>query len=319
MIYRGGIVKKRSIMNLYEKFTMGQKIYSKMKEGKEMKRKNIIYFVLILAMGILISGCSLSKSTSSESTKIEVLDFSQKVNLKKASKPIKEDANILFVGNSFTFCNDLPSTFLNLAESGGFTPNVSELSEGGYRLELFADPNDELGSLLTSALNDSKWDYVILQEQSRIPTFENMTEEVMYPNARKLDEMIKKADGQTVFFMTWAYKNGDNIDGGNIKVSTTREEMQTQLANSYIKIADELDAMMAPVGIAWMRAAEKYPNIELWDEALKHPSPAGTYLSACVFYGLLFDESPVGLNYYGDVEEETAKVLQQIAKDIIFQ
>lgn len=279
-----------------------------------MHKKNIIYSILIITIGILISGCGVN----SEQDKIDVLDFSEKLELKMPTKPIKEKANILFVGNSFTFHNDLPNTFLNLAKSGGFIPNVSEFSDGGYRLELLADENDELGSQVISALTNYKWDYVILQEQSRIPTFETVTEQSMYPSSRKLDDMIKKAEGETVFFMTWAYKNGDYIDDWNLKVSTTCEEMQTQLALSYTKIADELDAMIAPVGIAWMKSVEKYPDIELWDEDLKHPSLAGTYLSACVFYALLYDQTPAGLNYYGEIEEGVAKNLQQIANDTIF-
>ena len=37
------------------------------------------------------------------------------------------------------------------------------------------------------------------------------------------------------------------------------------------------------------------PDIQLYDKDGSHPSPAGTYLTACVFYTVLSKKSPVGL------------------------
>ena len=50
-----------------------------------------------------------------------------------------------------------------------------------------------------------------------------------------------------------------------------------------------------PVGLAWQRARELRPLIPLYDTDQIHPSPLGTYLTACVFYGALTKKSPVGL------------------------
>lgn len=241
------------------------------------------------------------------------MDFTQDLNLKKPD-PVKEQPSVLFLGNSMTYYNDLPSVFTQLSQSGGYLPEVYELTEGSYRLEYFADREDEVGSQVYDALENYTWDYVILQEQSGIAT---MGEDVMYPAARTLDTMIRQAQGESVFLMTWAYKEGISIDFlPGFKYKETRAEMQTKIAGHYIDIAKELDALLAPAGIAFMRCTSQFPEIELWDEDENHPSPAGTYLSACVLYKVLYDQSPEGLEYSGDLDEQTAGKLQLIAAGI---
>ncbi|MBE6072264.1 MAG: DUF4886 domain-containing protein [Clostridium butyricum] len=260
---------------------------------------------------------NISESTSNQTTD-KVMDFNKKLNLRKPNEPISKTPSILFLGNSFIFVNDLPSMFTELSNSGGFSPDVYDLTEGYYRLELFADKNDEIGAQAYDALENYEWDYVILQEQSRVPTV--FAETNMYPAARTLDQLIKNSGGQTVFFMTWAYKNGDDLSEFGMNLKTTREEMQTLVANSYFSISEELDSLLSPIGIAFMRCAEKYPEINLWDEEdLMHSSVNGTYLAACTLYGTLYNESPVGLTYTADLDADTAAKLQEIADSVIFE
>lgn len=295
-------------------------------------RKRLLLITCLILTTTLFTGCSFAKkayidnkkvqvkqiSEDSNQTTDEVMDFNQKLNLKKPNKPISKTPSILFIGNSFIFVNDLPSMFIELSNSGGFSPDVYDLTEGYYRLELFADRNDEMGAKVYDALENYEWDYVILQEQSRVPTV--FADTSMYPAARTLDKLIKNAGGQTVFFMTWAYKNGDDLSEFGMDLRTTREEMQTLVANSYFSISEELDSLLSPIGIAFMRCSEKYPEINLWDEEdLMHSSVNGTYLAACTLYGTLYNQSPVGLTYTADLDADTASKLQEIADSVIFE
>ena len=70
---------------------------------------------------------------------------------------------------------------------------------------------------------------------------------------------------------------------------------------------------MAPVGVAWARAHALAPSLQLWGGDDTHPSTAGTYLAACVFYEALTHRSPIGNPYLGGVDPPTAHLLQQIA------
>ena len=252
-------------------------------------------------------------SSALKGFKVQVMDFDQELNLRKPAQ-VKTEPTILFLGNSMTFFNDLPTVFMNLSRSGGFAAEVYELTEGSYRLEYFADETDEVGAQVYDALKNYDWDYVILQEQSGISTIG--AEEHMYPAARTLDSMIREANGESVFLMTWAYREGFSLPLLGLEFKNTREEMQTQMAQNYGDIATELDALLAPAGIAFMRCSSNYPEIELWDEDGNHPSPAGTYLAACVLYQVLYDQSPGELGYTADLDRQTASKLQLVAAGI---
>lgn len=245
-----------------------------------------------------------------------MIDLFGEFTFKKPEQPVPSAPTVLFFGNSFIFYNDLPSMFLKLSWSGGIRADVYELSEGGYRLERFADPDDELGAVAYQGLTDYDWDYVILQEQSRLPTME--AETMMYPAARTLDELIRKAGGQTVFLMTWAYRDGDDLSEFGVQKKTTREEMQAELFTAYETIAKELDALLSPAGAAFIRSARENPEIELWDpEDGMHPTVAGSYLAACTLYATLYDKSPVGLDFTAELEPDVARTLQQTAAELV--
>ena len=76
--------------------------------------------------------------------------------------------------------------------------------------------------------------------------------------------------------------------------------MQSSMDDGYTFIAHELQPALAPVGYAWQ------------DDG-SHPSIAGTYLAACVFYAKTFGQSPVGLTYDPGLDAKTAAQLQQVA------
>ena len=68
----------------------------------------------------------------------------------------------------------------------------------------------------------------------------------------------------------------------------------------------------ARVGDAWADVRTNHPEIELYQSDGSHPSVEGTYLAACVFYGALFQKSPVGAAKLG-VSATEAAVLQAAA------
>ena len=227
----------------------------------------------------------------------------------KIPDPVAEDGSkILFVGNSHTFTNDLPGVFYQMAEAGGHKVDVYDLTEGSYSLKMYSDPEDGLGSVLTEALKGESWDFVILQENTNAAIALNAKKD-MYPYARGLDEMIRKAGGQTVFLMTWAPKDGAG--------AFSHEMVQAQLSLGYRTIAEELDALLIPGGEVFETARKQMEGLELWGEDGQHPSKEGTYLAACSAYALLFQESPAGNSFVGDLDETMAENLQEIADAVI--
>lgn len=210
---------------------------------------------------------------------------------------------ILFIGNSFTFENDLPGMFTKLANSGGQPVVTGMAAQGGWTLADHVNTSETMNQI-----SGSKWDYVVLQEQSEIPAFEQSREASMYPAARTLVRQIAAVGARPIFFMTWAHQNG--LPENNLQDYKT---MQFQIDIGYMGIAQELSAWVAPVGYAWLLAEGQNPQLDLWQEDGSHPSVQGTYLAACVFYAVIFRQSPVGLSYQAGLSKETATFIQKVS------
>jgi hypothetical protein len=222
---------------------------------------------------------------------------------------VPRTTRVLFIGNSYTKSGDLPSMFLELAKAGGHRVDVGTSLQGGW------DLRDHLKEdRAVKALNSKKWQYVVLQEQSLIPAFEEERIEKMYPAARELDSLIKERGARTVFFVTWGRQWG--IPEAGMK---DYESMQDEIDRGYGEIAEELDATLAPVGTAWRIVATEHPDMKLWQGDGSHPATRGTYLAACVFYAMFFQESPVGLSYAPKLPEEDIKILQEAAAEAVLK
>ena len=224
--------------------------------------------------------------------------FSQRNSAQQKNlKPIR----VLFVGNSLTFYHQMPKVLANLAISSRKFPQLYTYmyAPGGYSLER----NFNEGNAL-KIIKDLNWDYVVLQEGSHV-TITNNKKFIEY--SRKFDDQIKKAGSKTCFYMTWAYRDDPNMFG--------------PVSRAYDEIAKELDAFVAPAGLAWQAVLKRDPNIVLYDNDKVHQSPAGTYLTACVFYITLTGRNPEGLPNAGlrMLKKEDCLMLQQIAWQTISQ
>jgi hypothetical protein len=214
---------------------------------------------------------------------------------------------VLFIGNSYTFVNDLPNMFAKLAKSGGHKVEVGMSAQGGW---LLADHIQSRETL--NLLNSKKWNIVVLQEQSQIPAVQQARSREMVPAARELVRKIRETGAIPIFFITWAHRQGMPENGMN-----DYESMQAQINYGYTSIAQELKAAVAPVGPAWLTAIKEYPELELWQADGSHPTEQGTYLGACVFYAVIFHESPEGLAYRANLSKENVKAIQAVASKTV--
>ncbi len=128
------------------------------------------------------------------------------------------------------------------------------------------------------AIRETKWDYVVLQEQSTLPIKNPVR---MHENVRLFDEVIKASGAKTALYLTWARKHAP--------------EMQEAITKAYTSVGAELGALVAPVGVAWQEFERQHDSPVLHDEDQSHPTLAGSYLAACVFFSVLFGEYPVGI------------------------
>lgn len=217
---------------------------------------------------------------------------------------------VLFVGNSFTFKNSLPALVHDLAAGDpGATPILSiEYAAPGWSLQQ-ANEDDGLAKLL----QEVHWDVVVLQEKSWLLSFpEERWRRETYPAARDLHEKIAAAGARTVLFMTWGYVRGDRGDVPH----DTYAAMQTRLADGYSKLGAELGAQVAPAGLAWAEALRRDPGLDLWASDGRHPGRLGSYLAACVFYGLLSGHEPTRSRFSAGIEPAQVRLLQRVAERV---
>ncbi len=190
---------------------------------------------------------------------------------------------VLFVGNSYTYFNNLPEMFRELAAAVGQHVETRMVAPGGWRLQ----DHWEKGAA-RQALTGARWDYVVLQDQSTLGVtyyLEGKTrvggDEVFRPYADKWVAEVKKARARPVFYLTWARQ--------------ATPDDQAALTYAYMSAAKQGGALVVPVGLAWSRVRTEHPEIGLFAGDGSHPSPAGTYLAACTFLATLLERSPEGL------------------------
>jgi hypothetical protein len=214
---------------------------------------------------------------------------------------------VLFIGNSYTTVNALPTVFAKLARSGGHRVDAGTAAGNGWTLENHA------GSPITAAkLARKKWDIVVLQEQSQLPSVEQFRQTQMYPAARRLIGAIRNQGARPLFYLTWARRDGWPENG-----MPNYASMQAAINEGYLAIAGDQRVAVAPVGYAWSILLASETPAALWQEDGSHPSEAGTYLAACVFYATIFRESPKGLSYHSSLSADEAATIQAVAAQTV--
>lgn len=220
-----------------------------------------------------------------------------------------------FIGNSYTYYNNMPAIINSLANAGGDTLIHASSTPGGAQLI-----QQVSNSTTLNGIRQGNWDFVVIQEQSQKPSFSptQVAADVL-PFAAQLNDSIVAHNpcAETVFFMTWGRKNGDQTNCASYPPICTYAGMQARLRSSYLLMANQNQAICSPVGAAWQVVRDSFPTIELYTADQSHPSYAGSYLAACTFYASLFKKSPVGLSFYGSLSAADAQSLQRIAAMVV--
>jgi len=175
---------------------------------------------------------------------------------------------ILFIGNSLTYTNGLPSAVAGLAWAAGETRIVET--------QMVAFPSASLqrhwDGNARDVIRDGHFDYVVLQTN-------------FWPSAGSLHDVVAKFDAdihksgaKTILFLHWS---GPRDPSG-----------QAKLDDMFYKSARDVGAAVAPVGPAWLAAGKNRPVNDLYNLDGMHPTSGGTYLAACVFYSVIFDKPP---------------------------
>ncbi len=171
-----------------------------------------------------------------------------------------EALDILFIGNSLTYANDLPRLVEELLTATGTKVG---------KIESAAHPNwglqDHWAARSTrKALASREWDFVVLQQGPSAT--EGRPSLLRY--SKKFARRIRDLGAEPAIYMVWpAASRSFDFDG---------------VIDSYRTAALEIDGLLFPVGVAWLRAWEVEPSLQLYNPDRFHPSGLGSLLAALV-------------------------------------
>lgn len=212
---------------------------------------------------------------------------------------------VLFIGNSLTYYNDQPHLFWYMANSVGKKLYIDQATIPGAHLL------DHLGSDFTKEkITSQKWDVVILQEAiDGIAFSENHATIEDYLQEMKTLILENNSQTKIAYFLPWSLKRGYQQG----YQSYNYETFQKMLRDGTVAVSKQMDFMVAPIGWAWYKVIQEQPEIQLFDLDGSHPSFIGSYLGACVYYMMIFQESVVDNPFSVLINKVHANYLQDIA------
>lgn len=290
-------------------------------------KKIILSSVACLLLACMAVGCtssSLQEETqaSAQQTETEAAQETDPVQETQAetekvdnSLPKDKEYSILFIGNSYTYCNDMPhSIFKPLCDAAGYNVKVDSVTRGGYYLHQFANQNDEYGKKVLEKLENNTYDYVVIQEQSG-NAVKNPSS--FFSGVRAISRLLRRYhDGELVLFQTWGYKTGYHLlptHGGDT------ETMELKLRAAYTAIGEELSAKVALVGVAFLDVHRNSRNMNIYDADCSHPAQEGSVIAACTIFSTIFQSDVRGIKFDAGVDARDLGVLQEAAYKATFE
>jgi hypothetical protein len=226
----------------------------------------------------------------------------------------QQTLRILFVGNSYTFYHRMPEMIAQLAASDPENTTrleIQSVTRGGIALKDLWETGDALELLVTS-----KWDYVVLQEQSfwaMFPESIRVTNKIV----KTFNQSIKQAGAQTVLFVTWPRQPGSSwYNSGQYSFLKSPPYMQQQFDYYSAKLANSINAPAIAVGDYWSHTLAAYPGIPLYMSDGSHPSPTGSYLAALLFYRFFSGHKPLQAAFVpSGVDPQHASILRSLVSN----
>jgi hypothetical protein len=181
-----------------------------------------------------------------------------------AAPPPAQSLDVLFVGNSLTYGNDLPTTFETLyaATAPGTVVRTQMLAVGGAVLRDHLDTGH-----LAALLQAHHYDVVVLQELGGWPQCESRDPLCQSPEfLRQAVQLVRAHGARPLWYGTW-------------KVAAPE---QKEMSRRSRRIADEIGVELVDTGAAMQHVAPAVRAKLLLDDRYRHADVAGTWLVAAL-------------------------------------
>ena len=216
--------------------------------------------------------------------------------------------NVLFIGNSITYYNNMPQTFEAIANSKGDQTSVTMYAPGGTGfINHVNDAN------VYAKFREKVWDFVVLQPGSNESPGYSETKEATLARLEQLQDSIYKYSPcakillYEISYGVWGTSQAD--------LNTYNNTMSLILSNNQYW-ADNAEVFFAPVGEAFR---EKWNNDQtdmLWVSTGNiHPNAKGSYIAACVFYASIYQKPSLGTTEISSLSQADATAIQTLVDE----
>ena len=233
----------------------------------------------------------------------------------------KTPHKILFIGNSFTYWNSLDVIVSKIGENLGINLECKRFAVGAHSLLEDATDGDSLGTQIFADLRKNQYTDIVLQDKSNYP-YNNPSN--FRNGVKQMKEKIVplQPNAKLYLYETWGY-NSESLTEPIPKIEQT---IRTNTEN----VAELYDMSVAYVGKAFTNVFENHKDINLYDNDNKHPSYAGSFLSALVHVATITGNHVRSVTYQGEagrtseqgqvtfVDEVTRNVLIDVAEQAVF-
>ena len=176
--------------------------------------------------------------------------------------------DVLFVGNSLTYANDLPGLLENLAMEKGFMVNTQMIAKPNYAL------SDHLAEGQIQSLLNYRFDYMIVQQG---PSSQEEGRLMLLDACSEMKKLCDQHGTKLMVFMVWpAYANYTTFEG---------------VIQNYTEAAKKTNAILIPAGSKWKEITDK-KDLSYYDSDLFHPSKKGSKMVADLIYEAIIQEQP---------------------------
>lgn len=219
--------------------------------------RRLIKGIVIVLITTLLTSASIVCAATAKTTSIK-------------SKAIR----ILFIGSSLTSVNNMPIMLAEIAKSKGKNL-VADMSGASFGTGLTSHWD---GGTTRKFITKGKWDYVSMESYTYGFYFDKYL--------RLFVKDIKDIGAKPLLYESNVNKG---LDG---KPDPIQERNMYNLAK---RCERDLGGIFVPACRAWIKLSEIAPDIDLYlPNDTVHANQTGAYLTACVFYASIFNESPEG-------------------------
>jgi len=210
--------------------------------------------------------------------------------------------NVLFVGNSLTYYNNLPELVSLIAKSDSVQLTYKMLAFPNYALE------DHLNDgLVPIEIKSGKYDFVIVQQG---PSSQQEGRTMLLDDALEISRLCKENKTRLAFYTVWPSK--------------ARSMDFPAVLETYQLAADSTKSILCPAGKAWLKVWESNPDFKLYGQDDFHPNYQGSLLAAFVIYGSVLRKTNLRFASYQalkkfNLTKTDFKILLQAAEHVLVE